>query len=336
MRWLLLLIVWVSSTTFAGPYTDAVKNLDFELLMQTYDDSKVVRLLEGHGQDLAMAERRAAAVMVSVGALDPEDIENRIQATKKLDAYIRVLGRNHPALMGRIGDVSLLPRMASRMAFAREYTELLSADELLEVLGEALGTGVITGYDLRMSGVYDDFPTAHTFIYSQSSLLHISQLVTLLKSEDIDGWVYVTPKVSAFLYRDDWGPASDAVVTLSGGIRVVQGREVAVLFQFDSRDDRLRFHEVITRFAKKDIKDEPGLIANAWWQPFYYTDDELAGFKAINLVVVASDEQEATLTVLAEKTQAVVDALSDKSLSTRVDRVWVNPPFFRFLNGDFK
>jgi hypothetical protein len=204
------------------------------------------------------------------------------------------------------------------------------------VLGEALVDGVLTGYDLRSKGVYDNFPVAHTFIYSQSSLLHMRQLVALLDSEGIEGWVYITPKVSAFLYRDDWGPASGAVVTLPGGVRVIQGREIAVLFQFDSSDDRERFHEVVTRFAKKDEKDEPGLIENAWWQPFYYTDQALEGFEPISLVVISSDNHEATLTVLEDKTEKVVQALKDDRWDMRVDRVWVNPPFFRFLNGGYK
>jgi hypothetical protein len=47
------------------------------------------------------------------------------------------------------------------------------------------------------------------------------------------------------------------------GVRVVQGREVAVLFQFDSGDDRERFHGVVTSLAKKDEKDEPDLIEKA-------------------------------------------------------------------------
>jgi hypothetical protein len=162
------------------------------------------------------------------------------------------------------------------------------------------------------------------------------QLVALLDSEGLEGWVYITPKVSAFLYRDDWGPASDAVVTLPGGVRVVQGREVAVLFQFDSGDDRERFHEVVTRFAKKDEKDELGLIENAWWQPFYYTDQAFEGFEPISLVVISSDNHEATLTVLEDRTAKVVQVLKDDRWDLRVDRVWVNPPFFRFLNGGYK
>ena len=99
----------------------------------------------------------------------------------------------------------------------------------------------------------------------------------------------------------DWGPASGAVKTLPGGVRVINGKEVAVLFEFEKPEDRLIFHELIERYAKKDAADEPGLIENAWWQPFYYTDTELSDFKEIGLIILSSDRFEATLTVVPGK-----------------------------------
>lgn len=332
MRVIVVVLLVFSSSLFAGDYRSAIEELDFVKLSDTYNDEKVFAVLKGHGENLSAEEKSAAAVLVTLGALDASDLANEEVAEKKVNAYIAVVSRNHPALMGRIGDASLYHHMAG----AFDHSTLLKDNVFLEVLGAALVDGVLTGYDLRSKGVYDNFPVAHTFIYSQSSLLHMRQLVALLDSEGIEGWVYITPKVSAFLYRDDWGPASDAVVTLPGGIRVVQGREIAVLFEFDSSDDRERFHEVVTRFAKKDEKDETGLIENAWWQPFYYTDQKFAGFEPISLVVISSEDHEATLTVLEDKTEKVVQVLKDDRWDIRVDRVWVNPPFFRFLNGGYK
>lgn len=329
---LLLLIICCPSAAAAGTYTEAVEQLEFDLLMHTFADAKVDRLLNGHGNELTVPERQAAAVLIVAGVIDAEDLDNPSRAATRLESYAQVIQSRHPALAGRIGDATLL----SRLEVGFDYSELLEADEFLEVLSKQLAKGVITGYDLRLKGVYDGFPTSLTFVYSHSSLLHVRQLVTLLHSEDIDGWVYVTPKVSAFLYREDWGSAGDNVATLPSGLRVVQGREFAVMFRFDSKADRKRFHEVITRYAKRDSKDEQGLIADSWWQPFYYTASELEGFKPISLVVVASDRHEATLTVLEDKTQSVVDALADTPWSARVDKVWVNPPFFRFLSGDYK
>lgn len=252
--------------------------------------------------------------------------------TEKVEAFIDITHSEHSALIGRIGDAALLSRLHS----IDNYDELLAATHFIQVLNEDLSNGIITGYDLRLKGVYDNFPRARTFVYSHSSMLHMRQLVSLLDGEGIGAWLYITPKISAFLYREDWGTASDAVVTLPSGIRVVQGREMAALFLFDSAIDRSRFHDIVTRYAKKDSEDEPDLIADSWWQPFYYTESPLAGFEPISMVVVASDTHEATLTVREDKSQSVIDALADNPWPTRVDKVWVNPAFYRFLGGDYK
>jgi len=332
MRSISVVLLIFSANLFAGDYRSAIDELHFVKLADSYTDEKVIVTLGGYGANLPVQEKAAAAVLITLGALNVEDLADEKFAMSKVKSYVAVVSENHPSLMGRIGDVSLYHHIAS----AFDHSVLLNDSVFQEMLDEALVEGVLTGYDLRSKGVYDNFPAAHTFIYSHSSLLHMRQLIALLDSEGIEGWVYVTPKASAFLYRDDWGPASDAVITFPGGVRIVQGQEVAVLFQFDSGDDRERFHEVVTSFAKKDEKDELGLIEDSWWQPFYYTDQELEGFEPISLVVISSGNHEATLTVLENKTAKVVEELKDDRWDLRVDRVWVNPPFFRFLNGGYK
>ena len=205
MRVVGVALLMFSSYLLAGDYRSAIDELNFVKLSDTYDDAKSSSILKGHGVNLSAEEKRAAAVLVTLGALDAEDLANEKFAAKKVKSYVAVVSDNHPALIGRIGDASLYHHMAD--AFHRPTS--LKDNVFLEMLGKALVDGVLTGYDLRRKGVYDNFPVAHTFIYSQSSLLHMRQLVTLLDSEGIEGWVYITPKVSAFLYRDDWGPVSD-------------------------------------------------------------------------------------------------------------------------------
>jgi hypothetical protein len=326
------LVLCFSSAAIADVYTDAVDQLDFEKLQHTFSEAKIERLLDGQAGALSADIKQAAAVLISLGAIDAGDLAHPDLSAQKLETYIQITNANHPALIGRIGDAALLSRMSAQ----HDYETLLAATKFIAVLSEDLSNGVITGYDLRMKGVYDHFPKARTFVYSHSSLLHMRQLVSLLNSEGIGAWLYITPKVSAFLYRDDWGTASDNVVTLPSGVRVVQGREMAVLFLFDSASDRRRLHDVVTRYAKKDSDDESGLLEDSWWQPFYYTDSPLEGFEPISLIVVASDTHEATLTVLEEKSEDVLESLADNPWPTRVDRVWVNPAFYRFLGGDYK
>lgn len=327
-----LFVLLCSSFAHADVYTAAVERLQFEKLLHTFSEAKVERLLDGQAKELSAAEKRAAALLISLGAIDSSDLVQPSLSAHKIEAYLRITCTNHTALIGRIGDTGLLASMSSN----HDYDGLLAATSFIQVLSEDLSNGVITGYDLRLKGVYDGFPKARTFVYSHSSMLHMRQLVSLLASEGIGAWLYITPKVSAFLYRDDWGTASDSVVTLPSGVRVVQGREMAALFLFDSAADRRRFHEVIKRYAKKDSENEPGLIEDSWWQPFYYTDSPLDGFEPISLVVATSETHEATLTVLEEKSQEVIEALADNPWPTRIDKVWVNPPFYRFLRGDYK
>lgn len=322
----------LSCSSVAGPLGDAVSQLNLEELRLTFDAKKVDRILHGYGRNLERDERQAAAVLIALGALEQGDLRQPDKMVERLTHFQSVMNDEHPALIGRLGDVSVQMRLSAGW----RHDGLLTEEVFLEALGEQLAKGVITGYDLRMKGIYDDLPEGHTFIYSQSSLIHMQQLVALLDSENINGWVYITPKVSAFLFREDWGPASENVKTIAEGLRVIQGREVAVLFQFDDPRDRYRFHELITRYAKKDEEEEKGLIANAWWQPFYYTDTPMEGFKPITLLVLSDDSHEATLTVLEEKADAVVDAFSDSPFALRKERVWVNPPFYRFLKGGFK
>ena len=238
----------------------------------------------------------------------------------------------HPAFKGAVGDFALVRNLGELW----DHGSLQREIPFLQVLGNALAEGVITGYDLRKKGVFADFAHSPFFVYSHGSSRHLQQLVTVLAVHGVQANVYLTPKVSAFLYREDWGGRSEHVQTLPGGIDVVNGRESATLFEFASVTDQQRFHSLVRQYAKKDQADEAGLIVDAWWQPFYYTDAQFADFVLINMIVVSSSQSEATLTVLRDRTETVRKAVSDRGFSTRVEPVWVNPAFHRFLQGDYR
>ncbi|MBL6689522.1 MAG: hypothetical protein ISP91_03935 [Pseudomonadales bacterium] len=315
-------------SAYADTYEQAVDDLDLDELIPLADTS----VLGSHGRKLPETERAAASVLVDLGVIDAEEIDQPETALPGIRDFIDVAGAQHPGLVGRIGDPSTYVNLERSL----DHDELLQDQAFIGSLHQALADGVLTGYDLRTRAVYDNFPGGRYFIYSQSSLKHIQQLVTMMHREDIAGWLYVVPKVSAFLFRDDWGEPGENVVSLPDGRLVVQGREMAVLFRFDSASDRARFHDLVTRYAKKDEAEEAGLIVNSWWQPFYYTDEQLDGFEPISLVILSKGDFEATLTVLPGRTEDVVGKLKDGDWTLRVDEVWVNPPFFRFLNGGFK
>lgn len=330
MHLLFLLLLFLTSLAHAGPYQDALTDLGYEELTAAFDNERVNRLLGEAGRGVPEEERRAMAILLAAGAFTRQNLVQG-SAPRRLSTYV-AWQSGHPALLGRFDE----PSLAARMQRHVDHDALLRDNVFIDSLRQALSDGIITGYDLRGRGVYDDFPAGLTFVYSQSSLRHMRQLVTLLAGDGVGGSLYITPKVSAFVFRDDWGEPSDAVVTLESGLRVVQGREIASMFFFDSRVDRDRFHQLVQRYAKKDSADESGLIADAWWQPFYYTDEPVPGFQPISLIVLSTGRLEATLTVLPGKTSEVLEGLPDGPWASRVDSVWVNPSFFRFLNGDYK
>jgi len=90
-----------------------------------------------------------------------------------------------------------------RLANEWDHKMLLAQQIFLNTLVKRLADRIISDYNVRRKGIDDDFPASHTFIHSHSSPLHIQQLAILMKSEGMKGWLYVTAKVSAFLFRDD-------------------------------------------------------------------------------------------------------------------------------------
>jgi len=322
------LLGWVG-VTHAASSQDVVEVLGLDALSNALTENRVRALMGDHGADLNPQNRRAAAALVASGAMGAADFD-AVDVHQKLERLRHAL--RHAYFMGVVGEISLIDRIDDTWV----HDDLLAENELLSVLAEALASGVITGYDLRHKGVYAEFPEGRIFIYSHSSRTHLKQLVSVLAAHDVGARVYVAPKVSAFLYREGWESPDESVIALPGGVRVVNGREAAVMFEFSSPEDRAQFHEVVLRYAKKDEQDEPGLIQDAWWQPFYYTDQPFTSFPSISLVVLSSNRFEATLTVVHEKTDRVVRALSNRGFPVRVDKVWVNPAFFRFLGGDYR
>ena len=328
---LFLILSLFSATLKADTLGDVIDALDMQRLAATYTELQVDRLLNGAGRELPEGDRRAAAVLATLGVLSPTDLAHPPSLQEKIKPYLEVLPRNHPALIGRVGDAGL------PLALERDWQHYaLEHDGLVGILEPRLSSGVVTGYDVRRRGIYDGFARGTVFIYSHSSRLHLKQLILLLAAEELPAWVYVTPKLGAFLYREEWGGQPEAIKTLSSGVRVIKSHEFAVLFQFDSPSDRIRFHQIILKHAKRDSAGETDLIADSWWQPFYYTDAPLEGFKPISLLILQYGDLEATLTVPEARTSAVISAFGEAAANLRRQRVWVNPAFYRFLHGDFK
>ena len=328
----LLILLVVTPATKAGQLSFIVEELNLNALKATFDDSKISTLLGESAMGLKESERRAAAVLVAAGILNVDDLASSTQIAIKFELFKASPAGKSDHLIGPFGAAVT----QSRLDRIGDHSELLDETKFIDSLNQLLNRGVITGYDLRKVHINAGFDPELTLTYSHSSVLHLKQLSALLSSENIEGFLYAAPKVSAFLFRDDWGEPPANVATLKDGTRVVNGREWVVFFEFKDVKAKHQFHQVITRYAKKDEEDEQGLIAESWWQPFYYSETMIDDFEHINLILLRSDKTEATLTVLPEKVASVRSALISGEWDISLEDVWVNKPFYRFLHGDYK
>ncbi|MEM9620508.1 MAG: hypothetical protein AAF993_02595 [Pseudomonadota bacterium] len=350
--WVLgLLFALAVPVASAMDYRELIQQLDLVAILPTITPARTTELLGAQRSALPEQQQSAAALLVAIGAISASDLRRPEVAWAQAQTYVRVVTSAPTTFLGRIADSATLADMRQ----PPDYTSLLAADSVLQVLGQLVAKGTLTGYDLRERGVFDATPGPYWFVYSHSSRRHLQQLLALLASEQVGGWVYGTAKISAYQFRDDWGRAGPDVAVLAGGVQIVQGRETALKLVFDSAREQAHFRQLVDRYAKKDTADEPGLIADAWWQPFYYTANRADGggcnvadtigagpsvalpdLHQIAMVVLSDDQFEATLTLLPAKVPGVLSALQGSDWTLRVDSVCVNPAYFRFLHGDHK
>ena len=89
MKVFVVALLIFSSNLFAGDYRSAIDELDFVKLADTYSDAKVFAILQGYGAKLSAEQKAAAAVLITLGALDAEDLANeKIAYAKKLNPML--------------------------------------------------------------------------------------------------------------------------------------------------------------------------------------------------------------------------------------------------------
>ena len=335
MKTWLRIILWVGASAWvlaASPWVDLVKSLDLVELAATFSEEKVDRILGEQAGDWPQSDRQAAAVMVAMAVLDPSDLADPVKTAAKVTRFQNTLAAPESTLLFSLN----WPMDALRGEPLGGHDTLRQDAGLVDALNHALGTGIITGYSLRSLRVSEASDPARTIIYSHNDWRHVRQLVVLMSSEGLRGTVYLSRKVSAFIYRDGWGERPAWIAELGSGIYAAQGEEWLVQFEFERAADRARFHELVTRYAKKDAPDETGNLVHAWWQPFYYSEVAMEGFFEIGRVTIEAAHAEVSLLALTDNLPTVRDHFAPMRWPIEVDRIWVPGPFFRFLQGDYK
>lgn len=221
------------------------------------------------------------------------------------------------------------------MPLSIDYPSVPTSLTLL--LNQLVSQKIVQGYNVKEQNLVTSNETGDNIIlYGHSSLIHAKQLITLLTINNVDFIWQLIAKSSAFNIRDDWKDIQpDEKIS-----RVRVAKEYDVRFTFADKAEQLRFMPLINQYAKKDSDDEIGLIVNAWWQPFYRTFAPRESFMPVKRISLQADGFIASTLVLepdlANVFELIKTSLSQTNVTISTEDVWVNPAFYRYLQGDYQ
>lgn len=268
---------------------------------------------------------QALAVLAQLGApSDPSALAEFIAQQQSQDT----------AYLGDLGEVSLYSRLENRWQELQAHTSSTFAQALHQLIDK----DIATGYNLATSAWPVFSPERH-IIYGHSNLTHARQLLMLLASEGMHARVALSSKSSAFVYRDEWGTAANVpLVQLPSGKRLITANEYDLHFEFKTPQEKTQFMALIERYAKKERTDQPGLLHSSWWQPFFRSPTAHPGYQAITQVVIQQGDEKARLMSLPAQAPALVKAIAALQMPWQIDpqAQWVNPAFYRYLQGGAK
>ena len=260
-------------------------------------------------------------------------------------AEISGMGRHY---IGRVSDPEILNRIQTIM------NEMVLFDEkTLSDLGkEIVLSGATTGYGLKYSEYDAHFLADYTIKYGHSDYRHAVQLVGLLRSEGMDAYIQIEPKISVYEYMTEWGDPGEptptyAVVEAEEGRYLCYAVEYDMELEFDTTEDREAFHQLIEDYAKKydDRVDGDGnvtarLLAGSWWQPLYssLTPMENEEFSELvdNIIYDSTGAYSIHPFSLPEKSEEIVEKAKEIAPELEVSPVtiYVNPAFRRYITGE--
>ena len=247
--------------------------------------------------------------------------------------------------VGRISDDNILTKLIDMIGSSMIFDE----EKLMDAGIDLLLDEATTGYSLKYAGYYANFLEENTLRYGHDSAAHLLQLVSLMKALGYDAYVQVEPKVSVYEYLLEWGLPGDPTPTYA--VReMVEGRyyafamEFDAAFEFDSKEQKESFHELIETYAKiyDNSFDEDGnlvkpLLVSSWWQPLYFSSTEMENKEFMPLIdnmifngpfVIHSFSVPENSALIAESFTK-----SDPDLVFETRTIYVNPAFYRYITG---
>lgn len=315
-------------------YQESVNKLEMTELSNTYSKEKIERSLKGYKKlkKEKLEELASKAVLVDLQAITVDDLNYSKNINLKLENYISNFKDISENSLGNISDKNIIERIN------RKYStfKVIEKNSLIDSLNIALAKKLTTGYNIKIKSTYANFNPELSLSYGHNGIKHANQLIALMKSEGLDAKVQIEPKTSAYLHMPDWGEPATPNIVMEDGQIVITPLEYDLQFEFKDKADKMKFIQLIDKYAKKDEVDEENLIYDALWQPFLQTE-KIDGFEKLIVNIASEGEYEAYVLTLPEKSDALIKELAkNKNLKLKTKEVYVNPSFYRFMLGEYK
>jgi hypothetical protein len=313
--WTTMVLATTASTIATAQFTELVDEWGLTEVAQTLTQNEINAVLPFSKQKLPDGERAAWALLQTLG-LNGNEHDIR-QAWERHPIHTDLTAPENPEWF---------------------TSDKVIVDRFIQLLGKPLEENITSGYNIVPTSLWPSFDKDRTVIYGHNDWKHARQLIALLNAKGLRPKVTPLIKQSAFLFRDDWGEPTMELVRLENGERLVVQNEYDLFIEFDKPADVERFAELVTRYAKKDSEDEPGLIYDSWWQPFYRTLRPTKTGQPLTVMLVTFNGYRANLISLPEEAAGKQDRLSSMSAEWSLETftIWVNPAFYRWQLGDYK
>lgn len=315
-------------------YQESVNKLEMTELSNTYSKEKIERSLKGYKKlkKEKLEELASKAVLVDLQAITVDDLNYSKNINLKLENYISDFKDISENSLGNISDKNIIERINKKYSTFK----VIEKNSLIDSLNIALAKKLTTGYNIKTKSTYANFNPELSLSYGHNGIKHANQLIALMKSEGLDAKVQIEPKTSAYLHMPDWGEPTTPNIVMEDGQIVITPLEYDLQFEFKDKADKMKFIQLIDKYAKKDEVDEENLIYDAWWQPFLQTE-KIDGFEKLVVNIASEGEYEAYVLTLPEKSDALIKELAkNKNLKLKTKEVYVNPSFYRFMLGEYK
>lgn len=303
-------------------YQESVNKLEMTELSNTYSKEKIERSLKGYKKlkKEKLEELASKAVLVDLQAITVDDLNYSKNINLKLENYISNFKDISENSLGNISDKNIIERIN------RKYStfKVIEKNSLIDSLNIALAKKLTTGYNIKIKSTYANFNPELSLSYGHNGIKHANQLIALMKSEGLDAKVQIEPKTSAYLHMPDWGEPATPNIVMEDGQIVITPLEYDLQFEFKDKADKMKFIQLIDKYAKKNEVDEENLIYDAWWQPFLQTE-KIDGFEKLIVNIASEGEYEAYVLTLPEKSDALIKELAkNKNLKLKTKEVYVH------------